>query len=305
MRELLVGLVPWGVDAIVAIQAASGNALDPLFRAITWLGDAYIYLPLLSLALWRGDKPRGMRLALLLLFSMYLNLLIKDVFAIPRPFVVSSAVLAKDFATGYSFPSGHAQGVTTLWLGLAVIYARRGALAVGGILIPLVSFSRVYLGVHYPQDAVGGILLGLAVVGAYRLLEPPLSHWWYRQPTVVGVALCVLGPLALAVLTPDPNAHAVAGAILGLSLGRTIEVGWSDGWPAQGGLALVLRILMGAVVAGAAYVVASLAVAVACRGGIAAPALIALGQSTLVGLAITLGVPWLFGQLGRRDQARP
>lgn len=298
MRELLTGLVPWGVETIVAIQAATGNTFDALFRAITWLGDAYVYLALLPLALWLGDARRGMRLALLMLLSMYVNLLLKDLLAIPRPFVVSSAVQAKDTATSFAFPSGHAQGVTTLWMGLAVIYRRRATLAVGGALILLVSFSRVYLGVHYPQDAIGGVLLGLAAVGAYRLLEPTFSRWWRRQRPIVAIVLCLVVPIALAALAPGQSAQAIAGAVLGLSLGRTIAVALRDSSLAPRPLAIALVVAVGLATAGAAYVGATLALSVAFTGDIPpAPAAITVGQTALVGLVIALGVPWLL----RRD----
>lgn len=301
MRELLISLVPWGVDVIVALQAASGHALDPLFRTITWLGDSTIYLSLLPLALWYGDKSRGTRLALLLLLSLYLNLLLKQVFAIPRPFVVSTAIEAKDNATSYAFPSGHAQGATTLWLGLAMIYGRPGTLVIGAILIALVSFSRVYLGVHYPQDAIGGILLGLGVVGAFRFAETPWGAWWRRQSVPVRVAICVLAPLAMAALTPNTHTHAVAGAILGISLGHTVETTWRGRRLPSGGPALLLRALVALAVVGTLYVVVTLTLSIAATGGIAGPAVISLGQAALVGLTVSLGVPWLIGRVTPRD----
>jgi membrane-associated phospholipid phosphatase len=294
MRELLVDLVPWGVERIVALQSTFGNALDPLFCAITWLGDAYVYLAFLPLALWRGDTPRAMRLALLLLFSIYVNLLLKGLFAIPRPFLISSAVQVKDIVTGYAFPSGHAQGVTALWLGLTLIYRRRWPLVLGALLIPLVSFSRVYLGVHYPQDAIGGVVVGLAIVGIFGLLDPPLSRWWRLQPTWIWIALCVVVPAAMAGLAPDPDAHAIAGAILGLSLGRAIEARWKGIQPAPGAMAVILRFLVGAAVAGLAYIITALALDTAWAGGIAPPTPVIVARYALVGLAISLGAPWLF-----------
>ncbi len=82
------------------------------------------------------------------------------------------AVMAVD---GYSFPSGHALGVTTATLILAwtiarwLIHSWNGRIAVwmaAIVIIGGVGFSRVYLGVHYPSDVIAGWLLGAIWAGA-------------------------------------------------------------------------------------------------------------------------------------------
>jgi membrane-associated phospholipid phosphatase len=68
-----------------------------------------------------------------------------------------------------SYPSGHSSGVATLvtvllvlaWPLLAV-RARRAALAAGAALVVVVGLSRMWLGVHYPSDVLGGWALGVA-----------------------------------------------------------------------------------------------------------------------------------------------
>jgi undecaprenyl-diphosphatase len=70
----------------------------------------------------------------------------------------------------YSFPSGHAMA-STVFYGLLAIYASVNArqryaahVAIGGavLMVGLVSFSRVYLGLHYLSDVMGGISEGIA-----------------------------------------------------------------------------------------------------------------------------------------------
>jgi undecaprenyl-diphosphatase len=89
---------------------------------------------------------------------------LKAVIARPRPEVVPH--LSWTWST--SFPSGHAMLSTVVWLSLALLLAgltrepRRKALlvALAGCLAVLVGVSRVYLGVHYPTDVMGGWAAG-------------------------------------------------------------------------------------------------------------------------------------------------
>jgi len=296
MRELLVELVPWGVDTVIAVQAALGGGLDPLFRAITWLGGTPLYVVALSLALWYGDTTRGLRLALLLLFSVYVNLVLKELFAIPRPYLVSSAVQAKDVATGYAFPSGHAQGATVAWLGAALVYRQRWAAVVGDLVIPLVAFSRVYLGVHYPQDVIAGVVLGLTITTGSVLLAQPLSRTWRCLPALVRIALCVALPLAMAAATADPVAQAVAGAILGLALGSVLDSQGDDARRAPSSAARALRLVLGVTITGLAWALTCVVGRIVSPGA-ASPALLTACRYALVALAASAGASWVFRRL--------
>ncbi|MBI1295686.1 phosphatase PAP2 family protein [bacterium] len=109
-----------------------------------------------------------------------MSLILKELFGRPRPDLVTHL----SYVTTSSFPSGHSMlaAVTYLTLGalLARIHAARRIkaffLIVAVVLTVLVGFSRVYLGVHWPTDVLGGWTVGAAWAilcwfGARRLQE--------------------------------------------------------------------------------------------------------------------------------------
>ena len=65
---------------------------------------------------------------------------------------------------GYAFPSGHSQTPLVFWGAIADHVRRRGSPGSAGILVFLIGFSRLYIGVHWPLDVIGGWAIGLVVL---------------------------------------------------------------------------------------------------------------------------------------------
>src|SRR4030067_2229020 len=122
----------WGISLIIAIQTIHGPALAAVFRGISFLGEEEFYLLLFPTLLWCVDTRLGFRIGLIFLLSVYVNSLVKETVAHPRPFELEPSVQLGD-AQGDGLPSAHAQNAAIIWGGIAAQARRRwvGGGAVG------------------------------------------------------------------------------------------------------------------------------------------------------------------------------
>lgn len=171
MNELL----NWGAEVIVWAQQFQHPIVRLPLLALSWLGgQGYLFtVPVVVFAL---NQRTGLRLALLIAATLFLNSIIKDAFALPRPFESYPDIVSAG-EPGFSFPSGHAQLAVAFWGLLALEIRRHWFTATALALILLTGYSRVYLGVHYPSDVIFGWLLGAASLWAWQRWHDDLEHY--------------------------------------------------------------------------------------------------------------------------------
>ncbi len=178
-------------DAITHFDQALANALHQLatpvstlaFQVISALGSPVLTVLVIGMTLFYLLR-RHWRHALIWVVAFVggqgLNWLLKQLFARPRPYFTDPLVVEAN----YSFPSGHAMWSFIVY-GLLAYFAlidlpNRGArwLAIAGaaFLIFMIGLSRIYLGVHYFSDVLGGYIAAAVWLSACITGMEALRH---------------------------------------------------------------------------------------------------------------------------------
>ncbi|RKT05932.1 undecaprenyl-diphosphatase [Streptomyces sp. 3211.6] len=201
MAGLTTGGPNVDVSLLYRINSIARNAPDWLDRGVGLLASYGLPLAMVLLVLWcwRGARRQDEAAAaesfaalvwapLAAALALLVNVPLRGFVARPRPFVAHEGLEVLGGVNvgpdaGFSFVSDHATLAMALGIGVFLANRRLGLVGIGLALAE--GLCRVYLGVHYPTDVIGGFALGTAVV-------------------------LILAPLAMAGLTPLARALARA-----------------------------------------------------------------------------------------------
>ncbi|BBS13116.1 TPA: undecaprenyl-diphosphate phosphatase [Klebsiella aerogenes] len=145
--------------------------------------DLIIIVPLLVVALWLwGPNQRQLvfKVMLALALSLSISWVIGHLFPHDRPFVDGVGYNFLHHAADDSFPSDH--GTVIFTFALAFLFWHRvwsGALLL--VIASAIAWSRVYLGVHWPLDMLGGLLAGMCGCLGAQLLWQSGGHGLYQR----------------------------------------------------------------------------------------------------------------------------
>ncbi|MDI3388963.1 phosphatase PAP2 family protein [Streptomyces sp. B-S-A8] len=188
------------VGLLYEINGVAKDAPAWVDRIVGFVGEYGLLLALVLLVLWawytvrRGPDAENSVAGLVWAplaagLAVLVNVPIREFVERRRPFLDHEGLeVLVDGKTDFSFVSDHATLAMALGVGLFVAHRRLGLIGIGLALVE--GFCRVYMGVHYPTDVIGGFALGTAVT-------------------------LLLAPLAMALLTPLTRAIA-----------RTPRVSW-------------------------------------------------------------------------------
>lgn len=146
------------------LESLRTDFLVKLFEGITMLGEETILILMIAVLYFAYDKRLALRIGYITITSMCVNNTVKNLVKRARPFASGEVTPARAHtATGYSFPSGHTQTISTWSTAFAMYFKKKWVCVLAGIAIVAVAFSRLLLGVHYPSDVIGGAVLGVTI----------------------------------------------------------------------------------------------------------------------------------------------
>eukprot|EP00741_Cyanophora_paradoxa_P008320 tig00001292_g8049.t1 len=231
-----------GLRFLRSLQIAHNPFLDAVCKLLSYMGFELYFVLVILWCLGRMRNFRaGVSYLTLILWTFYSISLLKSYFQRSRPLLqLISTTATRPRAADeleFSFPSGHSTGavVTALFLhklGYTPSGARGYCLI--ALAVAMLSGSRLYLGVHYPQDVVGGWLLGLAIVLLYDWREgpavgqpPPGDTFAWRFLAGVAKGVLLTGLPMLTVPLPVLHEHGgiafAAGGIAGIDIGEALR----------------------------------------------------------------------------------
>ncbi len=214
------------IDFIHYLHQIRGPFLDNFIKLFDFF-DRQEFLFVLLPVIWLGYSWRfGIKLFYLFSLSYLVNFVLKSFFALPRPFHVDPA-LGIIQVSGYGFPSGSAQ--TAIFLsGLLIIYWKnKWKWVVALTYALLLSFSRVYLGVHFPIDILGGWIVGFLLLGTYLLIFPKIERFFQNLPSFNALFLSQFLLLTILIWLPSKTVMSIYACSMGLGIGIFIN-SWAN-----------------------------------------------------------------------------
>ena len=191
------------ISILLALQDfrnGAGAFLADFLKKATFFGELNTALVIMAIVYWCVDKALGLYLMMGLSGNRLLNGVLKVTACAYRPWIRDARIVpygdSITTATGYSFPSGHTMNAATIFGGGVMRKDFSKALRVTlGVIVALVAFSRLFLGVHTPQDVLVGAVAGMLVM--WLVLK--LMNWVEAHPQKDWLVVCVGLVLAAAV----------------------------------------------------------------------------------------------------------
>ncbi len=157
----------WDIDVLKDINLHRNRSLDNLFRIITDSAAPIAYsVPVFLVVLSFILKDRTLKIKSAFIISasvlaLVIETIVKHLVNRPRPFITYPFIQNITSGSSPSFPSGHTSDAFTLAASLSFAFPKWYVILPSFCWAIAVGYSRMDLGVHYPSDILGSIVIGI------------------------------------------------------------------------------------------------------------------------------------------------
>ena len=211
------------IDILLVLQDfrnGIGSCLTSFMTKMSFLGEMNTVLAIIALIYWCANKNYGKYFLMGWSGNRIVNGLLKVTACAYRPWFRDARIIpnseAMATATGYSFPSGHSMNAASLFGGGAIRKElSKGLRIVLSIILVLIAFSRIFLGVHTPQDVLVGAGVGILVMWLTVMLIVYDEKHPGKDLLVMGIGIAIAVAVAVfAAVKPYPADYNEAGELL-------------------------------------------------------------------------------------------
>jgi membrane-associated phospholipid phosphatase len=219
----------FGESILNRLHIFAGSWLDAVMAAFSFMGNETFYVIFIPVIYWCFDKKLSIRIGGAFLMSVIFNNSIKDLFQNPRPSAQALLEGIRDLHTQYvphdspGFPSGHAQNAVAFWGSFAYYLKNRYALVISIMFIVLISYSRLYLAVHFLGDVLGGLVFGILFLAGYIAFIRYIEKRSDFVSPLVFIAISLVIPFVLMLVLPVYDISKPLGVISGFLTGYILE----------------------------------------------------------------------------------
>lgn len=234
-RSFLSKEIPKSEKFIARAQKGRTTGSTFFWRSATELGNESGTIVLLTAVGWLMDADFGRYLVILWVSGFALGNYMKEWFSLPRPSSPPVEKLEHSYANEYGFPSSHAFNawMTSLYIALRThsLFALAGAtllwaLVAACVYSGLITYSRLFLGVHSHVDLLGGTVLGGLTAWLWLYVDSVVDQFLTQAP-LVGTLIFAL----VAYLYPNQSlsnpAYLDVLTICGVAAGVVLARGYS------------------------------------------------------------------------------
>jgi membrane-associated phospholipid phosphatase len=304
MGDFIRSLNDASVPFLLWVQGFQTEGLTSFFALMSWMGTAIFYIFVFPLIYWSISKQWGITTAIALLAADYISEFIKWTFKLPRPPSPPVQQLWQETSPG--FVSSHASDSMAVWGTLAVLVKKWWFTVLAVAIILVIALSRLYLGVHFSADVIGGWLVGLFAMWLALWLMPRVAPAIAKWPVTVQAGGIIAIAIVILLIAPSDwegkrpvessvrSAGLITGALFGLMWDYHRLRFSADGSTGQ----RILRYLLGIVLVAAAYLGLSALFSSLATDNNLLDQILRLIRYALVGVIVTGFAPWLFLRVG-------